>query len=101
MAAATAGSGMCSCCSHASICSFPRDPGRPIFLCEEFEIAEPKPKAPRKASPAAASSPGTPTSLASAPPISHYRGLCSDCANGPGCTFPKPEGGVWHCEEYC
>jgi hypothetical protein len=27
-------------------------------------------------------------------------GLCSNCAHYPGCSFPKPEGGVWHCEDY-
>jgi hypothetical protein len=28
------------------------------------------------------------------------KGLCSNCANLKKCTFQKPEGGVWHCEEY-
>jgi hypothetical protein len=27
-------------------------------------------------------------------------GLCSTCENSETCTFQKPEGGVWHCEEY-
>ena len=27
-------------------------------------------------------------------------GLCMDCENVRTCVFPKPEGGVWHCEEY-
>lgn len=30
-----------------------------------------------------------------------YKGLCSNCDNREECVFPKPEGGVWHCEEYC
>jgi hypothetical protein len=29
-----------------------------------------------------------------------YTGLCSTCENSETCTFQKPEGGVWHCEEY-
>jgi hypothetical protein len=29
-----------------------------------------------------------------------YPGICSTCANRETCTFPKPEGGVWQCEEY-
>jgi len=29
-----------------------------------------------------------------------HTGLCSICENRPACAFPKPEGGVWHCEEY-
>ncbi len=28
------------------------------------------------------------------------RGLCSNCENSGSCNYPKPEGGVWHCEEY-
>ena len=27
-------------------------------------------------------------------------GLCSNCDHRVDCTFPKNEGGVWHCEEY-
>jgi hypothetical protein len=30
----------------------------------------------------------------------HQRGLCSICEGREVCAFPKPEGGVWHCEEY-
>jgi len=28
------------------------------------------------------------------------RGLCSYCEEYATCTYPKLEGGVWHCEEY-
>ena len=28
------------------------------------------------------------------------RGLCATCARRSRCEFPRPEGGVWHCEEY-
>lgn len=31
---------------------------------------------------------------------SEILGLCSNCAHYPGCSFPKPEAGVWHCEDY-
>lgn len=27
-------------------------------------------------------------------------GLCSNCSHWKDCVFPKPESGVWHCEEY-
>jgi hypothetical protein len=27
-------------------------------------------------------------------------GICSNCDNCRTCVFPKPEGGIWHCEEY-
>jgi hypothetical protein len=29
-----------------------------------------------------------------------HRGLCLNCDVRNTCTFPKPEGGVWFCEEY-
>ena len=29
-----------------------------------------------------------------------YRCLCSNCDNRETCIHPKPEGGVWRCEEY-
>jgi hypothetical protein len=29
-----------------------------------------------------------------------YFGLCFNCKHTETCTFPKPAGGVWHCEEY-
>jgi hypothetical protein len=29
-----------------------------------------------------------------------FLGLCSNCDNRETCTYPKPEGGVWRCEEY-
>jgi hypothetical protein len=29
-----------------------------------------------------------------------FEGLCVNCANRETCLVPKPEGGVWHCEEY-
>jgi DNA-binding NtrC family response regulator len=29
-----------------------------------------------------------------------FLGLCSNCDNRETCAYPKPEGGVWRCEEY-
>lgn len=30
-----------------------------------------------------------------------YTGLCAHCAKRDVCVLPRPNGGVWHCEEYC
>ncbi|MBU2652578.1 MAG: hypothetical protein KKA81_16760 [Bacteroidetes bacterium] len=27
-------------------------------------------------------------------------GLCANCAQYENCTLPRPESGVWHCEDY-
>ena len=35
-----------------------------------------------------------------APLASELPGLCRNCARLVDCTYPKPEGGVWHCDEY-
>ncbi|MEI9476493.1 MAG: hypothetical protein WCO26_07950 [Deltaproteobacteria bacterium] len=32
--------------------------------------------------------------------VGKHRGLCTICEDHGVCTYPKPEGGVWHCEEY-
>jgi len=28
------------------------------------------------------------------------RGLCATCAGAATCAHPRPEAGIWHCEEY-
>jgi len=29
-----------------------------------------------------------------------FLGLCVNCEDRETCVYPKPDGGVWHCEEY-
>jgi len=31
---------------------------------------------------------------------SKYKGLCKNCRKRDSCRLPKPEGGVWRCEDY-
>ena len=86
--------GLCMNCKNASSCTFPRDPAKPAFYCEGFEV-EPSVsivKPPKEQS----SVPG----LSADKDSTKFIGLCSDCENRENCTFPKPEGGIWHCEEY-
>jgi len=85
--------GLCATCKHTSTCTFPRSKDRPVHFCEEFDGEEDKP----------------------ALTVVHheevldqealadrekYPGICSTCEKRDTCTFPKPEGGVWHCEEF-
>ncbi len=90
--------GLCMTCFKAPTCTFPRDPERPVLQCDEFE--------------------GYPESSKGAVTLDHvsespskvvkeagdeqgkYKGLCKICEKRETCTFPKPETGVWHCEEY-
>ncbi|MBN1788451.1 MAG: hypothetical protein JW806_08665 [Sedimentisphaerales bacterium] len=83
---------LCANCKHAATCTFPKDPDKPSFFCEEFELAE---VLPRKVAPAPVAKLHLPKE-----DESEFKGLCSDCENRKTCKFPKPEGGVWHCQEY-
>jgi hypothetical protein len=85
--------GICASCMNASECTYPKDPGRPALFCDEFA-----------GSPGRPALKATPKNAVMAEPeqkpnLNH--GLCGTCANYKECTFPKPEGGVWRCEEYC
>jgi len=92
--------GLCSCCSYAPDCTYPRESGRPILECNEFDGISPplnkmmkwmeKPLVNRFSGP-----------IPDAQRLSILRGLCAYCDGLNTCTYPKPEGGVWHCEEYC
>ena len=84
--------GLCSTCKHASRCSLTRDPRIPLFYCEEFEIEVTTPRRTAVAD--------TERHAADVEEPSTLIGLCIDCENARACTFQKPEGGVWHCEEY-
>ncbi|MDP2970889.1 MAG: hypothetical protein Q8P64_17020, partial [Deltaproteobacteria bacterium] len=33
--------GLCSCCSCAPACTYPRDSGRPVLQCDEFDGISP------------------------------------------------------------
>jgi|GEM_PF-817717 len=92
--------GLCSCCCCAPACTYPRNFGRPILECDEFDGISPPMNQVMK--------------LVEKPPINRFsgpipdsqspsilRGLCAYCDGLNACTYPKPEGGVWHCEEYC
>jgi len=92
-------SGLCSCCNAFKTCTYTKDPQRPILQCEEFDGIVPSPL---KMVPQGETLPGkgekTPNSRIT--DLNTYRGLCSLCEDRLTCTYPKPEGGVWHCEEY-
>jgi hypothetical protein len=88
--------GLCSTCKHAPTCTFPADVQRPAFYCEEFEIEI----APAGKTAEDGTSQSTTSSIAAAEDSSGLIGLCSDCESRQTCVFPKPEGGIWHCEEY-
>ncbi|NLW85139.1 MAG: hypothetical protein GXY41_12165 [Phycisphaerae bacterium] len=87
---------LCSSCLHKTTCTFPNDRQTPAFFCEEFEI-DPGPilkKAGIETSAQTALAESTDDDSDS------FIGLCGNCDNRKTCGYPKPEGGIWHCEEY-
>jgi hypothetical protein len=85
--------GLCSCCKSFQTCTFPRDPGRPTLQCEEFDGIIPSHLK-------MVSRGKTVDAFSAKNEFNSYRGLCGLCESRKNCTYPKPEGGVWHCEEY-
>ncbi|KPK84315.1 MAG: hypothetical protein AMJ81_05935 [Phycisphaerae bacterium SM23_33] len=83
---------LCSTCSDAETCGQAGRSVRPVFFCELFRASAPGPTA-GVATPA----PGRP---AGQQDTSDLKGLCVNCENRKSCAMPKPEGGIWHCEEY-
>ena len=92
--------GLCSTCETASTCTFPRDPERPIMHCDELDSYQGDTVTVKKVARAELAGPKA-VSEAEQKELGKYKGLCVNCENRETCTFPKPEGGVWHCDEYC
>jgi hypothetical protein len=87
--------GLCSYCKSELNCMFIRDPKRPIFECEEFEeITYVSIRVPDQKN----ISSKNPSTREDSP--HSYKGLCINCEERATCLYPKPEGGVWRCDEY-
>ncbi len=74
---------------------YPKDPKHPVLQCEEFEPYDSP--VPTRAATREEPQPGASDE---APAPAGLKGLCANCGNRNDCEYPKPEGGVWHCEEY-
>ena len=91
--------GLCSNCKNAPTCTYPRDSRWPVRQCDEYECIESSPAVATHKDMLTATGPqGSPGAKEKS--ASKYVGLCSNCENCATCTFPRPEGGVWQCEEY-
>jgi len=88
--------GLCLSCRNAAECTFPRESTRPVWQCEEFTGEG---KAPERVSVEGTFPPRTGLTRAESS-LNPRMGLCKNCANREDCRYPKPEGGVWRCEEY-
>ena len=86
---------LCSNCRNAANCTFQKNRQRPALYCEEFETDIcPSAKIGEKEKLLPIDSVGAEEDSGK------FIGLCGNCDNRRTCAFPKPEGGIWHCEEY-
>jgi hypothetical protein len=82
--------GLCAQCAKASRCALLLSWQGPVQECDQFL----RRRADSSRSPARLAEKTLPPE--SFPP----KGLCLTCGNLDLCPFPRPEGGVWHCEHY-
>jgi len=98
MAAVERNLGLCSTCNNAPDCYYRARRG-PALFCELFDgYAPPAQRVTSKRAPPHVDS--SVARRAAAVETSNYTGLCVNCEHRQTCTHPKPDGGVWHCEDY-
>lgn len=91
--------GLCMTCVHSSACAFPRREGQPVLSCEEFDDrVEGSVETPGADNLLVRVSEARVTDVTHEPP--GHTGLCATCEHRETCAYPKPEGGIWHCEEF-
>ncbi|HEX6852429.1 MAG TPA: hypothetical protein VF139_13615 [Candidatus Polarisedimenticolaceae bacterium] len=87
----TTATGLCATCSHAPACTHHRIPGVPVAFCDDLSplvLETPDPCGVEA------------LTVPEAPRTTALKGLCATCERRVTCTYPKPESGVWRCEEF-
>ena len=79
--------GLCAICDKSADCVYVTSFGPPLVSCDE-------------ATPPAPHAPYAPAARPLAAQPEPRLGLCATCERRGDCTFPRPEGGVWQCEEF-
>ena len=87
---------LCVNCKYKQNCNYRKQTKENIIFCEEYEIE----KIPSLKSRHKKESEQSGKSNTAENKKLRFNGLCINCANRFNCTHPKPEGGVWHCEDY-
>jgi hypothetical protein len=92
-------SGLCSTCIHAGECVNAARGKMPVVHCEEFDdrVISPLKPAESQFTLAARTKENSHQASDNDPQL---KGLCVNCDNRKICKHPKPESGVWYCEEY-
>jgi hypothetical protein len=87
--------GLCMTCNNAAYCVYRSQRGFDAIYCEMYDCHPLVKKGDDKEATITSVKPQSKKT------IQHpCKGLCSNCENFENCLLPKPEEGVWHCEEY-
>lgn len=87
--------GLCSTCINSVNCIYRARRGFDAIYCEMFCIEADSTKQSDDFNEERLILPGVQNSYSAS-----FKGLCQNCQNRDGCLLPRPEEGVWHCEEY-
>jgi hypothetical protein len=91
--------GICTTCNYAANCAHRiRNADVAIWECDNYDDYVPEAEGVNHGAA------GIPRAAVQASAgeldVAEYRGLCKNCERRKDCLYPKPEAGVWHCEEY-
>jgi len=91
--------GLCVTCNNLAACIHREHRDLPVWQCEEFDDSD--------LTMESQTNDGNSPNIDEEESLSaNYKnstlfiGLCSNCKSRKSCTHPKPEGGIWRCEEY-
>lgn len=90
--------GICALCTNYPDCTFPKPEGG-VRFCDELDYPGQPKDVENVNQPVYWGRFGFSDRRAGQEP-ENLAGLCPSCENRFECRFPKPEGGVWHCEEF-
>lgn len=90
--------GLCMTCNNAPTCFHHARRG-PALFCELFDNYAPPVVQARVAMAPPSTAPSIRDRTAEEE-AAEYTGLCMNCENRRICGHSKPEGGIWHCEDY-
>ena len=83
--------GLCAACDHAPTCTHARPAATIVLECDDLSPLKIEVSAPVGVDVVPVATP---------PDRAAIKGLCATCDRLPSCTYPKLEGGVWHCDEF-
>ena len=89
---------LCCTCLHEEACLSVREMTTPVIHCELFEVEQPGDVRPRTMRAHTREVIETDSDVKEEP--AGLMGLCINCDCRFDCRLPRPEAGVWHCEEY-